>query len=97
MSAVQHDSAQLIVVSAIIDGHHCDEVLVDAGASSNFVREDWARWVALPRRRMREPLKVTPADGKEAARLTHAVQVASLEMQGSSAPCTLTVMGQLSH
>ena len=97
MSAVQHDSAQLIVVSAIIDGHHCDDVLVDAGASSNFVREDWARWVALPRRRMREPLKVTLADGKEAARLTHAVQVASLEMQGSSAPCTLTVMGQLSH
>ena len=97
MSAVQHDSSQLIVVSAVIDGHLCQDVLVDAGASSNFVREDWVKASALPMRRMRESLRVTLADGRVAARLTHAVQVQSLEMQGSMAPCTLTVMGQLSH
>ena len=97
MSAVQHESSQLIVVSAVIDGHVCQDVLVDAGASSNFVREDWVKSTRLSTRRMRETLKVTLADGKVAAQLTHAVQVRSLEMQGSSAPCTLTVMGQLSH
>ena len=97
MSAVQHESSQLIVVSAVIDGHVCQDVLVDAGASSNFVREDWVKSTRLSTRRMRETLKVTLADGKVAAQLTHAVQARSLEMQGSSAPCTLTVMGQLSH
>ena len=97
MSAVQHESSQLIVVSAVIDGHVCQDVLVDAGASSNFVQEDWVKSTRLSTRRMRETLKVTLADGKVAAQLTHAVQARSLEMQGSSAPCTLTVMGQLSH
>jgi hypothetical protein len=97
ISAVQHESSQLIVVSAIFDGHVCKDVLVDAGASSNFVREDWVRATRLPLQRMRAPLKVTLADGKVAAQLTHAVQAKSLEMQGSSSPCTLTVMGQLSH
>jgi RNase H-like domain found in reverse transcriptase/Reverse transcriptase (RNA-dependent DNA polymerase)/Integrase zinc binding domain/Chromo (CHRromatin Organisation MOdifier) domain/gag-polyprotein putative aspartyl protease len=97
LGAVQHDSAQLIVISAVIDGHRCDDVLVDAGASSNFVREDWVKEASLPVKRMRGALKVTLADGKVAARLTHAVQVQSLQIQGSSAPCTLTVMGQLSH
>ena len=97
MSAVQHDSSHLIVVSAVIDGHLCQDVLVDAGASSNFVREDWVKASTLPMRRMRESLRVTLADGKVAARLTHAVQVQSLETQSSMAPCVLTVMGQLSH
>ena len=94
---MQHESAPLIIVSAIIDGRRCEDVLVDAGASSNFVREDWVKAAALPATRMRETLKVTLADGKVAARLTHAVRVQSMELQGSSAPCTLTVMGQMSH
>ena len=97
MRWVQHESSQLIIVSAVIDGLRCDDVLVDAGASSNFVREDWVKAASLPTQRMREALKVTLADGKVAARLTHAVQVQSLETQGSCAPCTLTIMGQLSH
>ena len=62
MSAVQHESSQLIVVSAVIDGVRCDDVLVDAGASSNFVREDWVKAASLPTQRMRETLKVTLAD-----------------------------------
>ena len=97
MSAVQHESSQLIVISALVDGHRCDDVLVDAGASSNFVRADWVKTTALPVRKMRDSLKVTLADGKVAARLTHAVQVKALSMQSSCAPCTLTVMDELSH
>src|SRR6202041_2633508 len=50
-----------------------------------------------PKRRLTTPLDVRLADGKVRARLTHAVQVNSLLSQGSSAPCVLTVMEQLSH
>jgi hypothetical protein len=97
LSAVQHDTSQLVVVSALVDGRWCKDVLVDPGASSNFVRQDWVKGVGLPLKRLHTPLEVTLADGKVGAKLTHAVQVDLLDTQGSSAPCTLTVMEQLSH
>ena len=97
LSAVQHDSSQLLVVRASIDGRECEDVLVDPGASSNFVRHDWASTAGLPMQRLNAPLEVTLADGKVSARLTHAVQVKALTTQGSTAPCHLTVMEQLSH
>ena len=97
LNSVKHDTSQLMVVSAVIDGRRCKDVLIDPGASSNFVRQEWANGVGLPMRHLTSPLNVTLADGKVGARLTHAVQVNSLLTQGSTAPCTLTVMGQLSH
>ena len=97
LNAVKHDTSQLMVVSAVIDGRRCKDVLIDPGASSNFVRHGWASGVGLPMRQLTSPLDVTLADGKVGARLTHAVQVNALLTQGSTAPCTLTVMGQLSH
>ena len=97
LNAVRHDTSQLMVVSAVIDGRRCKDVLIDPGASSNFVRQDWVEKMKLPRRILSTPLEVTLADGKVGARLTHAVQVNSLLSQGSSAPCVLTVMDQLSH
>ena len=97
LSAVQHDTSQLMVVSAVIDGRRCRDVLIDPGASSNFVRQEWVNAVELPVKSLGTPLDVTLADGKVVARLTQAVQVDALQSQGSSAPCVLTVMEQLSH
>ncbi len=97
LNAVKHDTSQLMVVSAVIDGRRCKDVLIDPGASSNFVRQEWVQEVGLPVKTLTTPLDVTLADGKVGARLTHAVQVNALVSQGSSAPCVLTVMEQLSH
>jgi predicted aspartyl protease len=97
LSALQHDSSQLMVVSAVVDGHQCADVLVDPGASSNFVRQDWVRRVRLPTEKLSAPLEVTLADGKVGATLTHVVRVKALTTQGSTAPCHLTVMERLSH
>ena len=47
-SAVRHDTSQLMVVSAVIDGRRCKDVLIDPGASSNFVRQEWVSGVGLP-------------------------------------------------
>jgi transposase InsO family protein len=86
-----------MVVSAVVDGHQCADVLVDPGASSNFVRQDWVRRVRLPTEKLSAPLEVTLADGKVGAMLTHVVRVKALTTQGSTAPCHLTVMERLSH
>jgi transposase InsO family protein len=97
LSAVEHDSSDLIVVQGSVDGQHCRDMLVDPGASSNFVRRDWAQSHRLRMRELQTPLDVTLADGQFAGRLTGAVVVKSLQAQGSSAPCTLIIMDQLSH
>ena len=94
---VEHDSSELIVVQGSVDDQHCRDMLVDPGASSNFVRRDWALSHRLRMRELRSPLDVTLADGQFAGRLTGAVVVKSLRAQGSSAPCTLIVMDRLSH
>jgi transposase InsO family protein len=99
LSAVRHDSSDLIIVSAVIDGRHCKDVLIDPGATSNFIHKNWAQGKALRMQKLSKPLEVTLGDGKttRGGRLTHAVQVASLSTQGSEASCTLTVMDELSH
>jgi hypothetical protein len=96
-ATVQHDSCELMVVSAVVDGKHCYDVLIDPGSSSNFVRRDWAIASGLTLQPLAKVLQVTLADNKVAARLDAAVSVTSLEVQGSKAPCTLTVMDHLSH
>jgi transposase InsO family protein len=99
LSAVQHESSELIIVSAMIDGRHCKDVLIDPGATSNFIHRDWAAGTELRMQKLSKPLEVTLGDGNmnKGGRLTHAVQVGSLSTQGSQAPCTLTVMDELSH
>ena len=97
LSLVEHDSSDLIVVPGTIDHQDCRDMLVDPGASSNFVRRDWAKSHGLRMRELKNPLDVTLADGQFAGRLTGAVVVKCLQAQGSSAPCTLIVMDQLSH
>ena len=99
VNAVRRDSSELIVVSAVLDGRHCKDVLIGPGATSNFIRQDWAQGSAMQMQKLSKPLEVTLGDGttKKGGRLTHAVQVACLATQGSEAPCTLTVMDELSH
>ena len=99
LSAVQHDSSELIIVSAMLDGRHCGDVLIDPGATSNFVQKQWAEEGAMPMQKLSRPLEITLGDGKkkEGGGLTHAVEVTVLSTQGSEAPCTLTVMNELSH
>jgi hypothetical protein len=97
LSMVEHDSSDLIVVPGTIDHQNCRDMLVDPGASSNFVRRDWAMSHGLRMRELKNPLDVTLADGQFAGRLTGAVVVKCLQAQGSSAPCTLIVMDKLSH
>jgi transposase InsO family protein len=99
LSAIRHDSSELIIVSATIDGHYCKDVLIDPGATSNFIQKQWAQGKAMRLQKLSKPLEVTLGDGKKkvGGELTHAVEVASLSTQGSEAACTLTVMNELSH
>jgi hypothetical protein len=64
LNSVRHDTSQLMVVSAVIDGRRCKDVLIDPGASSNFVRQDWVSEVRLPTKSLTTPLDVMLADGK---------------------------------
>jgi hypothetical protein len=48
LSTLEHDSSDLMVVRGTVDGRLCRDVLVDPGASSNFVRRDWALSNRLP-------------------------------------------------
>lgn len=96
-AAVEHENSELIVVRGVVEGRRCRDMLVDTGASSNFIRRDWALSHRLRVDELRTPLDVTLADGTFAGQLTGIVNVKSLETQGSSAPCTLLVMDQLSH
>ena len=97
LNAVQHDTSQLLVMSGCIDGHRCHDILIDPGASSNFVRMDWVKRARVHAESLAVPLEVTLANGKVGARLTSAVQVRRLQVQDSEAPCTLTVMDRMSH
>ena len=97
LNTVQHDSDKLIVVTGWMDGVHCKDVLVDPGATSNFIRKEWATKVGLSMEDLTTPLEVRLGDGRVGATLTSAVAVKQFETQGSAAPCTLTVMEPLSH
>jgi len=97
LHSIEHESSQLIVVSGQLDGRRCRDILVDPGASSNFVRRDWALSQRLSVRQLRTPLDVTLADTRKVSKVTGCVAVRSAETQGSVAPCKLIVMDQLSH
>ena len=99
LSAVHHDSSELIIVSAMVDGRHCKDVLIDPGATSNFIHRDWAAGTEMKMQKLSKPLEVTLGDGSlpRGGLLTHVVQAASLSTQMSEAPCVLTVMDELSH
>ena len=67
------------------------------GATSNFVRRDWALSHRLRMEELRVPLEVGLGVGQLSGKQTGGVAVKSMETQGSSAPCTLVVIDQLSH
>jgi len=92
----QIDTSPLLLVDAVIDGQRCRDVLVDPGASSNFIRRDWAMKVGLPMHQLAQPVDVKLADERTTL-LTHVVAANSVSTQGSAAACGLTVMDELSH
>jgi hypothetical protein len=94
---LDHDSSSLLVMKGRIDGRLCRDILIDPGASSNFVRRDWAQGARLREQTLRVPLTVKLAVGQLPNRLMGGVAVRSAEVEGSSAPCTLVAMEQLSH
>ena len=95
--SIEHDSSQLIVVKGRLDGRLCRDILVDPGASSNFVRRDWALSQHLRVQQLKTPLDVTLADMHKVSQVTGCVAVRAAETQGSIAPCRMIVMDQLSH
>jgi hypothetical protein len=97
LKEIDHDSSALLVMQGRIDGRLCRDILIDPGASSNFVRRDWAQGQRLREETLRVPLTVKLAVGKLPNRLMGGVAVKSAEVEGSSAPCTLIAMEQLSH
>lgn len=94
---VRHDSAKAIVVAGAVDGRRCGDILIDPGATSNFVRRDWALGHQLRVEELRTPLEVGLGVGQLQGKQTGGVAVKVMEAQGSSAPCTLVVIDQLSH
>ena len=97
LQALSHDSSALLVFEGRLAGERCRRVLVDAGASSNFVSSSWVRRHKLEIEPLSRPLEVTLADGRTMGSLTGAVQVDDASVNGSSAPCRLVVMDRLSH
>ena len=97
LQEIDHDSSSLLIMHGRIDGRLCRDILIDPGASSNFVRRDWAQGCRLREETLRVPLKVKLAVGQLPNRLMGGVAVKSAEVEGSSAPCTLVAMEQLSH
>jgi hypothetical protein len=97
LHSVQHDTSELIIVQGMIDGVRCRDVLIDPGATSNFVRRDWALSNRLRVELLSSPLEVKLANDQTVDRVTGGVAVKSMSAQGSSVPCTLVVMERLSH
>ena len=97
VSAIDHDSAPALVMKGMVDGRRCYDILVDPGATSNFVRRSWVQSQRLQEQTLRVPLQVKLAVGQVPTRQLGAVAVKSAEVSGSSAPCVMVVMEHLSH
>ena len=97
VSALNHDSAPVLVMKGTVDGHACNDILVDPGATSNFVRRSWVQSQRLTEQSLRVPLQVKLAVGQLPTRQMGGVAVKSAQVFGSSASCVLVVMEQLSH
>jgi transposase InsO family protein/predicted aspartyl protease len=91
-----HDSHSLIVVGGRVEGRKCEDVLVDGGASSNFVLRAWAEQEGLRIRPLTVPIEVTLAN-RGSVFVKDAVRVQSMNCVGSEAPCVLLVLDSLSH
>jgi hypothetical protein len=74
----------------------CNDMLIDCGASTCFVRRSWAVAARLPITPLKERVNVTLADRRTVVS-THEVRVDSMRVHGSQARCTLLVMDELSN
>ncbi|MGH9655582.1 MAG: retroviral-like aspartic protease family protein, partial [Bryobacteraceae bacterium] len=97
LSAVHSESSPSLVVTALIGGVECHDVLVDGGAEASFVRRDWAMQSGLRIEKLGRPLHVSLADGKTGMTLKDVVRAEAVRTQGSAAPCSLNVMDRLNH
>ncbi|MGH9656204.1 MAG: RNase H-like domain-containing protein, partial [Bryobacteraceae bacterium] len=97
LSAVHSESSPSLVVTALIGGVECKDVLVDGGAEASFVRRDWAKRSGLRIEKLDRPLHVSLADGNTSMTLKDAVRAEAVKAQGSTAPCTLNVMDRMNH
>ena len=96
LHSVHHDSSELMIMRALVEGMSCKDVLVDPGASSNFIRLNWAQSQRMNIQELAEPLKVRLADDRWVSQ-TGVVVAKSVRVNGSFAPCTFVVMDKLSH
>jgi transposase InsO family protein len=85
-----------IVARGLVGGVRCNDMLIDCGASTCFVRRSWAVTAGLPIAPLKERINVTLADRRTVVS-THEVRVSSMEVHGSKARCTLLVMDELSN
>jgi transposase InsO family protein len=92
-----HEGSSLIIVRGTVNGLVCGDVLIDSGAASCFVSEQWAKEHRLLVRSLRQPLKVSLGDGVTEGTLIGMVSAAEVTTQESTASCSLLVMKQLSH
>jgi hypothetical protein len=90
------DSRGTIVASGELDGVRCDDMLIDTGASCNFVRRSWAQAVKLSATPLKEPVTVTLAD-RRTVTATHEVRAKKMAVHGSTAAGRLLVMDDLSN
>jgi hypothetical protein len=92
-----HESSSLIVVRGTVNGQECGDILIDSGAASCFVSEQWAQSQRLRVHPLGRPLKVSLGDGVTEGTLIGMVSAAEVTTQRSTASCSLLVMKQLSH
>ena len=92
-----HEASSLIVVRGTVKGLECGDILIDSGAASCFVSEEWAKSQRLPVQPLRPPLKVSLGDGVTEGTLIGMVGAAEVTTQRSTATCPLLVMKTLSH
>ena len=92
-----HESSSLIVVRGTVNGLECGDILIDSGAASCFVSEQWAQSQRLRVHPLGRPLKVSLGDGVTEGTLIGVVSAAEVTTQRSTASCSLLVMKQLSH
>ena len=91
-----HDSHPLMIVDGVVDGRQCRDVLIDGGASSNFVSGSWAVKQRLRIERLSHPVEVVLAN-RGSVHITQVVCVREMRVLGSTAQCKLLVLDPLSH
>ena len=89
-------TAELIILRGTVDGVSCRDVLVDAGASSNFVRRDWVAESA-PARAGDQPAGQDKDGGRQGDIPDRSGGGEVSASQRIFAPCILLVMDRLSH